>query len=262
MDRKGLGSVNIVDHVLMHHVGPIRKFSLDLFMSLGGIDQYYSHINRWIVFLSRNGIKELLLSDMPLGSISYQVPTSLFSCQELCNLQLLGLKLTIPSTFECLQSLQALELNNCTLKISPAFKGFHSLTDLNLQDNVTLDGGGGDLRCLILKCPVLERLTIRTYCPWPLKIHAPNLRYLDIKGEYLDLSLSCPLLADVSIASKINYNHNKHLIEGESCNWISVLGYLHGIQRLVMSNEFLKVTLFCSIIWYQLCGEMMRCELL
>lgn len=73
MDRKGLGSVNIVDHVLMHHVGPIRKFSLDLFMSLGGIDQYYSHINRRIVFLSRNGIKELLLSDMPLGSISYQV---------------------------------------------------------------------------------------------------------------------------------------------------------------------------------------------
>lgn len=72
----------------------------------------------------------------------------------------------------------------------------------------------------------------------------------------------CPLLADVSIAISMESTCPKHFIIRESCNCIKVLGSLNGFQRLVVDHEFLQVTFFCSIIWYQLSKEMIYYELL
>ncbi|RWR88603.1 F-box/FBD/LRR-repeat-like protein [Cinnamomum micranthum f. kanehirae] len=74
-------AVNVVDHVLLHHVGPIRKFSLDLGMPFSHAD-HYCHVNHLIVFLSRNEIKELFLSYV-VQETHYKVPSSLFCCQKI-----------------------------------------------------------------------------------------------------------------------------------------------------------------------------------
>lgn len=59
--RYNTKAANVVDHVLLHHIGPIRKFSLDLGMPFSHFD-HYCHVNHLIVFLSRNEINELFLS--------------------------------------------------------------------------------------------------------------------------------------------------------------------------------------------------------
>lgn len=94
---------NVVDQVLLGHVGPIRTFSCTPYVPRS------SDIYRWIPFLSRNGIKNLLLAGNILAD-KYDVPSSIFYCQELCHL----------------------ELSRCMLKVPPTSKGFQNLLVLNL----------------------------------------------------------------------------------------------------------------------------------
>lgn len=50
-------------------------------------------IDSWIVFLSRNGIKKLILM-LDLKEDRYDVPSSIFNCQELCHLELFNCRLS------------------------------------------------------------------------------------------------------------------------------------------------------------------------
>ncbi|CAN6687971.1 unnamed protein product [Malus baccata var. baccata] len=140
---------NIVNQVLLLHIGPINTFKLSHRDRLATSD-----IDRWILHLSRNAIKELIL-DIWKGD-PYKVPSCLFSCQDLVHL----------------------ELYNCLLKPPSTFKGFKSLKSLDIR-LITLAPDVFDK--MIVCSPLLEKLTV-VYIDGltRLKIGAPNLQYLKV----------------------------------------------------------------------------------
>ncbi|XP_077223956.1 F-box/FBD/LRR-repeat protein At1g13570-like [Tasmannia lanceolata] len=99
-----LKCVNIVDQVLLQHRGPIHKFEcIDYLRSCSSFD-------RWILFLSRHGIKELILEFF--DGVRYKLPLCLFSCQELYDLRLERCIFNIPPAFEGFSHLKSLYLCN------------------------------------------------------------------------------------------------------------------------------------------------------
>ncbi|KAF3975106.1 hypothetical protein CMV_001638 [Castanea mollissima] len=197
--------VNIVDHVLLLHNGPIYKFKLS-HRDLQGI----SDIDRWILHLSRHSIQEFIL-EIWKGQ-RYKMPSCLFSCQHLIHL----------------------ELFNCLLKPPSTFKGFKSLKSLDLQ-HVTL--AQDVFENLISSCPLLERLTLMNFDGFTyLNIEAPNLQFFDIGGVFNDISFENAFqLAVVSIGL-----YDKRQSHANSSNLLKFFVHLPHIRRLEIQSYFLK----------------------
>ncbi|XP_058183576.1 F-box/FBD/LRR-repeat protein At1g13570-like [Rhododendron vialii] len=143
---------NAVEKILLLHSGPIQKFDLHLPEIILG--NFCSDIDRWILFLSRNGIKDLTLCstiDMP-----YKMHSCIYSCRELTRLKLV----------------------NCILKPPSELSGFQYVTRLHFQRTTF---GDNTLGPLLSRSGLLERLTIK-YCSGigHLNINAPNLNSLFI----------------------------------------------------------------------------------
>ncbi|RWR94565.1 F-box/FBD/LRR-repeat protein isoform X1 [Cinnamomum micranthum f. kanehirae] len=210
---------HVVDQLVSQLIGPICKFSCMFFSILSS-----HHIDRWIMFLSRNhgnGIKEFRLAiDKKVSSNNrgkthcYNVPSCIFYYKELCRLELL----------------------NCILELPPKFKGFHNLSVLYLAARISRD----DIERLISECPLLEWLNFIAFDFYQcLNIHAPNLRYLELDGEFQDISIkSSPLLTNVSLNSDILPSMWNAPIS--PCTSIHFIGYLHGVERLALTETFLQ----------------------
>ncbi|KAE9451074.1 hypothetical protein C3L33_17014, partial [Rhododendron williamsianum] len=143
---------NAVEKILLLHSGPIRKFDLRLPEIIRV--NFCSDIDRWILFLSRNGIKDLTLCstiDMP-----YKMHSCIYSCRELTRLKLV----------------------NCILKPPSELSGFQYVIRLHFQRTTF---GDNTLGPLLSRSGLLERLTIK-YCSGigHLNINAPNLNSLFI----------------------------------------------------------------------------------
>ncbi|XP_077233346.1 uncharacterized protein LOC143875620 [Tasmannia lanceolata] len=153
---------NIVSLVLLQHKGQIHKFKCSQFLPS------CSFLDSWVFFLSKQGIKEIIL-EFP-NQDYYNLPSSLFSCQQM----------------------YCLRLENCIFNLPPAFKGFHCLKILNLN-HVTVPND--ELEFLISNSLLLESLTLRTFSHHNcLKINAPSLRYLDIRGQFEVISFENTIL--------------------------------------------------------------------
>ena len=198
--------VNIVDHVLLLHNGPIYSFKLS-HRDLQGI----SDIDRWILHLTRRSIKEFVL-EIWKGQ-RYKMPSCLFSCQNLTHL----------------------ELFNCLLKPPLTFKGFRSLKSLDLQ-HVTL--AQDVFENLISSCPLLERLTLMNFDGFThLNIDAQNLQFFDIGGVFNNISFENTFhLAVVSIGL-----YEKRQSHANFSNLLKFFAHLSHIQRLEVQSYFLKV---------------------
>ncbi|KAI5314895.1 hypothetical protein L3X38_044071 [Prunus dulcis] len=188
--------VNIVDHVLLGHIGPTHKFKLS---HVGGVATW--DIDLWILHLSRNSIKEFIL-EIRQG-FNYTIPSCLFSSQDMIHLDLLG----------------------CVLKLPSTFKGFRNLKSLVFQ-RVTLAQVG--FQNLIACCPLLERLTLLDF-PFPiLKIEAPNLQFLYVQGDFEDVIFENTLnLLDVCIDSEVG----RRWVSDRSSNVVKFLVHLPHIQK-------------------------------
>ncbi|ONH92000.1 hypothetical protein PRUPE_8G148900 [Prunus persica] len=203
--RKNITFVNIVDHVLLGHIGPIHKFELS-----GGdcLDNW--DIDRWILHLSRNSIKEFIL--VIRQGFNHRIPSCLFSCQDMIHLELLG----------------------CVLKPPSTFKGFRNLKSLVFQ-RVTL--AQDVFQNLIACCPLLEKLTLSIPTFHHLKIDAPNLQFLDVEGDFEDVTFENTLnLADVCIRI---YPRGRTWVCDNS-NLVKLLVQLPLIQRLKIGRYFLQ----------------------
>lgn len=202
--------VNIVDHVLLLHTGPIHKFKLS-HRDLQGV----SDIDRWILFLSRGSVKEFIL-EIWKGH-RYKLPSSVYFCQNLIHL----------------------ELFNCLLKPPPMFNGFRSLKSIDLQ-HITMDQDV--FEGLISSCPLLERLTLMNFEGFKhLSIHAPNLLFFDIGGHFEEVNFeNTSHLAIVSIGLYENVGYEENIILGSTCNLVKFFAPLPRIQRLEVQNFFLK----------------------
>ncbi|RWR94542.1 F-box/FBD/LRR-repeat-like protein isoform X1 [Cinnamomum micranthum f. kanehirae] len=202
---------HVVDQVVSQLIGPISKFSCVFFSFLSS-----HHFDRWIGFLSKNhgnGIKEFVFA-IERKINWYNVPHSVFHYQELCHLELL----------------------NCILELPPTFKGFRNLSVLNLAAKISKD----DIECLISECPLLEWLKLIAFDFYQcLNIYAPNLRYLELDGEFRDVSIeACPLLTDVSLLSDIDPPWGRSGF-GPSSH-IPFIGCLQGIKSLKLKQFYLQ----------------------
>ncbi|XP_077215728.1 F-box/FBD/LRR-repeat protein At1g13570-like [Tasmannia lanceolata] len=202
--------VNIIDQVLLHHKGSIHKFKCSYYL-----DNCYD-IDWWILFLWRNGIKELILDIS--GGEHYKVPSCLFLYHEMSHLELFFCVLNTPSTF----------------------KGFSSLTSLDLQRIIITSD---TLEWLISDCPLLGRLILQNIDGLThLRFHAPNLQYLCLCSVFEVLHFeNTPLISTLIIDSYSSVAESKYLKQGETCNLVKILRYLHGLESLELKSYFLQV---------------------
>lgn len=202
-DRK---IVKVVDHILLLHCGPVHRFKLSTDL------ESCTDIDRWVLFVSRNGIKAFTL-DIWKGQI-YKLPSCLFLCD-----------------------LTYLELYRCAVTLPVSFRGFNRLTELDLQCVTFTDEG---LSSLVFLCPLLKKLLLRhiTGCT-RLKIRARELVNLTIEGALDDIHFkSTPLLVTASI--KLLTVADSLVTDGTGGRMVKVLGRIPSIQRLELLDHTLQ----------------------
>ncbi|XP_058745791.1 F-box/FBD/LRR-repeat protein At1g13570-like [Vicia villosa] len=149
----------IITEILFLHNGPILEFILQVPWASDSKDKItYEYLNKWILFLSRKGLKHIKLTSDERDLV--QVPSHLFSCRGLTYLQ----------------------LDTCNLSIPSSFYGFKTLLHLCLEF-MTFELGA--LETLLSGCPLLEKLDIE-YCS--------GCECIDLSSSsaLIDLTLSLP----------------------------------------------------------------------
>ncbi|XP_044490564.1 F-box/FBD/LRR-repeat protein At1g13570-like isoform X2 [Mangifera indica] len=201
--------VKFITGALFLHQGPIHKFQLSTTQL-----QWCPDIDQWILFLSRNDIRELVL-ELGEGEL-FRVPSCLFNCRKLTHL----------------------ELFHCEFNPPLAFKGFSCLKSLNLHQVLVASEA---IESLISSCPLLESLSLSHFDSLDLFICAPNLKYLFLEGEFKDICLeNTPLLVSLSVAMDMTDDITEHFEQSSSCNFIQFLGGVPLLEKLVGSIYFTK----------------------
>ncbi|GMP76904.1 hypothetical protein CsSME_00033377 [Camellia sinensis var. sinensis] len=191
-----------ITRFLFLHDGPIHEFSLSSTYLQSSPD-----IDQWLLFLSSNDIKELVLE---LGEGKwFRAPSCLFSCRKLTRLELIRCELDPPLTS----------------------KGFLCLKYLNLQQVLIAPDV---VESLISSCPLLESLTLSYFDSLALTICAPNLKHLCLEGEFKDICLkNTPLLLAISVAMYMTDDIAEHFEQSSSCNFDKFLGGVPFLERLI-----------------------------
>ncbi|XP_061999001.1 F-box/FBD/LRR-repeat protein At1g13570-like [Rosa rugosa] len=198
--------VEMVDHVLSNHVGPIYRFKLEHREFLDPSD-----IDRWIFHVSRNSVKEFILDIFQREP--YKIPECLYSCQDITSLTLCGCLLDPPPTFRGFVSLKRIEFYYVSLA-------------QDVFDN------------MLGYCPLLEVLILQCCDGFThFRINAPKLQYLNFEGSFDDVTLkNISNLTDITISMC-----ERSFAGGGSSNLVKFFSDLPRIRRLTIKNYFLKV---------------------
>ncbi|KAL6609968.1 hypothetical protein ACP70R_034372 [Stipagrostis hirtigluma subsp. patula] len=146
------------------HNGPVLKFELNTQWGQMLSDRGDTH--RWILMLSRNGVKEIQIRTRIWED--YKIPSSFFSCDQL----------------------EYVYLQECAFQLPPLFKGFKLLHTLHLEG---FRASGDDIGDLVASCPNLEKLTLsRSLRLIDINIKSIKLRTLSIDGVFNHLNLHAP----------------------------------------------------------------------
>ncbi|KAJ0256926.1 F-box/FBD/LRR-repeat protein [Hirschfeldia incana] len=203
--------VRFITGVLLLHQGPIHKFHLST-----SFLQCRPDIDQWLLFLSRNGIKELVLE---LGEGEFRVPSCLFKCSKLTRL----------------------ELCHCEFDPPKSFNGFSSLKSLNLHQILVSPEA---IESLISGCPLLEFLSLSYFDSLVLSISAPNLMYLYLDGEFKDIFLeNTPKLVTISVSM---YMH-EDVADFEQSSDYNLVKFLGGVPLLEKLVGYIYFTKYLSI---------------
>jgi hypothetical protein len=132
-DDPDLEISRIITEVLSLHNGPIYKFSLQISYSIN-FTIATEYLSKWILFLSKRGIKVLDL--LGASSLNIKMPSDIFSCQDLTYFRCSGFNLSVPPNFCGLKKLLVLYLDHSSYEF-------------------------GALQNLISGCPLLEKLSIK-----------------------------------------------------------------------------------------------------
>ncbi|MCD7456149.1 hypothetical protein HAX54_030725 [Datura stramonium] len=201
--------VNFITRCLFLHDGPIHKFELNTSYSPTSPD-----LDQWLLFLSRKDIKELIID---IGEDDwFRAPSCVFFCPKLTHLVLV----------------------RCELNPPPNFKGFLCLKHLSLQQVIIPPH---DIEVLISSCPLLESLTLSYFDSLELTIRAPNLKYLNLEGEFKDIRLeNTPHLVGISVAMYMTDDIAEHFEQSSGCNFDKFLGGVPCLERLIGHIYFTK----------------------
>ncbi|KAJ4813315.1 F-box family protein [Rhynchospora pubera] len=203
--------IESVDKVLRVHQGPVLKFELDS-------DQLANRkaINRWLLVLSKNGLKDLRLMFYIYNGCT--VPSSLFSCHELQHLEISGCTINGPRCFQGLKLLRKLTLRACYLV------------------RITIEK-------FVSGCPFLESLTLIGVNKYDsLIIRSPNLKQLILVERFSDLLLETPNLTSATIFGYGLLPHGfkdfSPANDGCKSNILRAIGALSSIEELDIDSEF------------------------
>lgn len=201
--------VSIVDQVFLLHQGPIHKFELSVDF------RNCKHIDRWILFLSRNGTKKITI--IPSFVERFEVPSCLFSCEGITHLT----------------------LSYCRLVLPALFNGFNNIKTLVLQN---ISCSEYDLHVLISSCPLLNRLTLEgVHGVKQLYLSAQNLVTFSVDCSLGDIYLvETPVVADICITYFIRDQYLK-VAKGTTCELVKILGCLPSISRMTLNCAALQV---------------------
>uniref|UniRef100_A0A5B7AK66 F-box domain-containing protein n=1 Tax=Davidia involucrata TaxID=16924 RepID=A0A5B7AK66_DAVIN len=194
---------SIIDKVLLLHTSPIIKFVL---YNPPEHSARTEDIDQWILFLSRNGIKDFTLQNSSV--VRYKLPTHLFACPELAHLK----------------------LSKCTFNLPSDYKGFRNLLSLQFR---AVTYAADSFGSFISGCPRLETLAL-DYCPGSghLNIHAPNLKHLSVRGALESIRIhNAQNLLTLSICES-------QMRRSSGPNMIRVLGCLPMIEKLDIGLDF------------------------
>ncbi|XP_060185026.1 F-box/FBD/LRR-repeat protein At1g13570-like isoform X2 [Lycium barbarum] len=158
-----------VDDILLMHMGNIVKFVLDAYVLDDSEACFSSYdksavIDRWVLYVTRNGVKELALcmSD----DNTYRLPPSIFNCLTLTQLMLSYCVFKPPNSLVGFQNLITLALSKITFVPTTSF--------------------------CVIKAPRLASLTlIGCHGTQYLNIVSPGLESLDIYDSFYYILLNC-----------------------------------------------------------------------
>ncbi|XP_031120887.1 F-box/LRR-repeat protein At3g03360-like [Ipomoea triloba] len=153
---KPVGLVNVINHILLHRAGPVKKFSLCISCpGLEGPKPQQSDIDGWCVYLSRNGVEELNIS---VFGKQYKLPSCIISCPTIKQLILGGFNFDIDCPID--------GVGGCI------FHGVTSLVFYGVEFKSRINGG---------VVPNLEKISF-SFCVGinNFKICAPKLKSLDL----------------------------------------------------------------------------------
>ncbi|KAJ1700784.1 hypothetical protein LUZ63_000563 [Rhynchospora breviuscula] len=202
--------IESVDKVLRVHQGPVLKFELDS-------DQLANRkaINRWLLVLSKNGLKDLRLMFYVYNGCT--VPSSLFSCHELQHLEISGCTINAPRCFRGLKLLRKLTLRACYL------------------ERITIEK-------FVSGCPLLESLTLICVNNHDsLVIRSPNLKQLILDERFSDLLLETPnLISAIIFAYSLPHGFQDFSPANDGCKGkiLRAIGALSSIEELDINSEF------------------------
>ncbi|KAG5628081.1 hypothetical protein H5410_013299 [Solanum commersonii] len=149
-----------VNTILLQHLGDIEKFHLVESVRSSS----YAHTDRWLVYVTRKGVKELCLY-MP-DNRTYKVPSCVLNCP----------------------TLTYLELFKCLFKLLKSFVAFHHLINLRLQRITFVP----TTEFYVIDCPLLVNLALLD-CRGTQYLNiivSSQLEHLVVHGcPYLDLNL-------------------------------------------------------------------------
>nr|KAJ0224643.1 hypothetical protein LSAT_V11C100032490 [Lactuca sativa] len=194
------GFIRIINQVLFLHKGPILKFHL--YIPNISLDSF-KEVDQWMSFLSRNGVTELLLTNL---NQRYELPSYL-------------------------------KLVNCFFKKPLKFEGFLNLEELRLENvdfGTKLCGNKINLPLLkklfLLTCKNVYTFNIKVTKSQILTIVAcPNVILLRL------LDSSCLYVTGLALKNPI-----QDFVRGEKINLATMLSKLPRVEYLFIDNHFLK----------------------
>ncbi|CAN4126826.1 unnamed protein product [Withania somnifera] len=173
-----------VDGILLMHTGDIIKFVLN---ATGARLSSYAIIDRWMFYVTRNGVKTLTLRIS--NDDTYTLPSSIFNCS----------------------TLRHLKLSNCVLKPPSPFLGFQNLICLYLETATFMP----TTSCCFIKAPLLANLTLDLcHGTQYLNIVSPGLKSLYIRDSHYTTFLNCFMickdLKEFELEFDDVFNNSKH----------------------------------------------------
>ncbi|GMP83048.1 hypothetical protein CsSME_00037113 [Camellia sinensis var. sinensis] len=212
--------VSIISNILLLHSGPILKFSL----YIPNIHcDWDLHVTQWLLFLSRNGIKELILDNRNVKS--YKLPSYVFSCPELTHLK----------------------LRNCVFKPPEVFGGFRNLISLHFEK---MAFSANIFGALVPSVPLLETLNF-SGCTGieHFNIHSPKLKTFFAADSRDVKSISFQSTPNLTMISIVLGKKAENPGQGSTINLNKFLDNLPRILKICFDGFFLKVSI-CYQFFY------------
>ncbi|XP_028065111.1 F-box/FBD/LRR-repeat protein At1g13570-like isoform X2 [Camellia sinensis] len=205
--------VSIISNILLLHSGPILKFSL----YIPNIHcDWDLHVTQWLLFLSRNGIKELILDNRNVKS--YKLPSYVFSCPELAHLK----------------------LRNCVFKPPEVFGGFRNLISLHFEK---MAFSANIFGALVPSVPLLETLNF-SGCTGieHFNIHSPKLKTFFAADSRDVKSISFQSTPNLTMISIVLGKKAENPGQGSTINLNKFLDNLPRILKICFDGFFLKAS--------------------